>query len=815
MVTQGQGTPAHDCLVHKYEDAQRLTSYPDWHLTGRRDNALGSFDLPTGDSRLAPLADYRLLVHLAFNYRYAPRQNNLHLSEALGYSADKLTEAQQGFGRSFLNEISDHHFWEQIYVRRPIRERQLLEMLEKDELVILAGERGSGKSTLLHHLIENQLPDDMTTLVVDLHRDFNLARRKGSDRPDSDSVLDLTLSRLRQLTAIEGTAGFDKYCAYTLFSSDKLALNKLALASRAGLDPNLFGEDWIRYYADNKSDPAVVRLVETTYEEQPTSTKLIEIVRYFTQIEGKQLLIAFDNSDDMRNPEQAALVQKLYYIQQPLRYVGERFIPIVTVRAENLRAIRRGLGGGGFYSSVLVRLEGEYRAFGSTQDPPTAPIPDATTNEPDLDEPDVLPSDAQIQGLSVNGRFPEHILLALVSKRLEAVHRSQLIEQIGSRLEVQELATSLGFTSGIALMRSQGRAFQQFLLESSEARQVIEDLEMWHNGSIRNIARDISGAINALCSGLTSGPSYAELVLEAPLVHRRELRSLLFRQQVFNETVSLDRSVLSTVSLFDDPYVSDQPLKVNFPIFHVMLYLANRENEHVPVTQIITDMERVGRTADEVIDCLTRLAAPRDGGEDTGLISVEPFPEAGEPIVRERAIAYSLPAGNYLIERLAKTVEYSFWSALTGSIYSLEQACGHVLPDWRPGKPIPRERLNDPLYRAEVSVNYVSRYVGYYMMTPFRKMTFSTTIKQRQFDESRVTFMRDYRNLFKPRLYVNMIARYGQSHIENDLMSLYRLGSGQTDLVDLISSYRKCLNDVARCCRAIELAMSELGHSGQ
>jgi hypothetical protein len=514
-----------------------------------------------------------------------------------------------------LSLALERHFFDELWVERRELPRVLARLAEDSRLLALTGERGSGKSTLLRyiaHQLESPTPNSVKAALPDyaaVRADIfdirlEIDRYRGTDRRGDLCAALFDSFEDRMSAAFELGDPWDAFRA----ASDPHFRN---LRKAAKLAPDDFaGAD-----AAIAEHPDEFRRAAEAFDSAPGLLKLDTLLHFIRRRTGRKLIFFVDNVDRHPQELQVNVAEHLSSLIQS----GAVSSAVIALRPET-------------YRSVQQREKGTF-------------IPDRIELDPL----------ATVEHDEAGTRITSPFFVSFLRKRLAFLGQA-------SRLDLLEGVDPTYAAARLEIYRETLRHITDFL----NSVEILADLVPWYNNSARSAGVSTVVLFRHLLAenewNRESGPSVPS---ERLAWDRRFARSAIYRHMILDDDDV--RPNPSAPMLFSRTYPSYAPAgQVPFLEFHLLAFLSR---DAATIAQIREHaIEVLHTTAKRVDDALNLLWNGR-GVDETGLIYVDeerPTPgtrRAGKSFHRTSPV-HLLPAGALLLDHLAASCEYLFWSAM-------------------------------------------------------------------------------------------------------------------------------------------------------
>jgi len=678
------------------------------------------------------LESYAEIVRAAFAFEYHPD------GPQEVPAAPLTTQLYQAMHREFFNRL---------YVRRKDVERRVLSRAQRPEVVVLAGERGTGKSTIISKVLRVTMRFDLVGYLH--HVDFEVSHNEAFpesvaiEEVDSRTILDFIYNNFRKEVVESGRYGSAlEFRAYLLGYTDHFSRMREDVEHLIEIGEREWDPLWVEIAADLRVDANhKFAELEARYDSTHPRLKIEHLLRYLIDVHDERVAFVLDNIDHLSIRTQAELVTAAIFTKRAL---FGNYLPVICIREEGRELVREDLRKIHVQEFDMVEMESGESVdsyFDDSTDSVTAPTVD--------------------------------LIREIIGKRLRYANEFYLQHSNQDDKALHDLARFLGFASARDFLEEHTAAVMEFFVDADNARAALTDLVKWHNGSLRNVAVDLTEAIAAVCGGLSGGPDYASFLRRVPTMER-EIRSMIFRRQVLNRSQRTRGSVVSPgVLLFDVRFPAASGARVAFPRLRVLQYMTSRgraDAEDLTVRQVSSALAQVGIDAHAVREALFDLSAPRDDAGDTGLIRIAQGRPAGPADLLDEWRVRPLSSAAFLRRRLSATAEFMLWSALKGRNDTLAAAVRSVIPGWKPGSIVDLTDGISPEFRSTVATNYFVYYVAFYDLLPFRDhlRDWFSGVKSPLNDQT-AEFACRYRRVFGPRLISRGIVTMMRKHVSLDL----------------------------------------------
>jgi energy-coupling factor transporter ATP-binding protein EcfA2 len=510
----------------------------------------------------------------------------------------------------WLDTELTRYFFEELWVPRPEVHRVVEALAERHTMIALTGDRGSGKSTLIHYLFAS-LSATRTNFVK-------------TALPNRAGIL-VDALQLRHLLRIKRASGRFDLCT-TLYES----LSRQVLATPESLvrwDAFLVASDphfervarRVRSAGQGLATAEVLaRFTDeleadrVLFDEADGIDKLVAILQFIRRERGHDLMMFIDNVDRYTREFQVNVAYHLNELVSSGTLIGG----IVTLRPENFRYVRQHQAGE--YFSEQIELN-------------------------PLDSLESVPPDDS--DLSAKDSF----FFDFFSKRLAFLEaRLRLIPDIDPERAAADIAHY--------------RAMIVDIRRFAKTVHIFGQLTKWYNGSARATAISFVSLLRREILSRPSGGAGAKPSWERVAYDERYTRSAIYRHIIID-----DDDIVRTPSapmLYSAGYPTCATAEdVPFLELHLLHLLSRSAMAVDEIQQHAANLFRA--PASRVSEALKVLWDGR-GMDDTGLVYIDQPVEVmpSLPRIRAQAEVRVLPAGKLMMQTLASSCEYLFWSAL-------------------------------------------------------------------------------------------------------------------------------------------------------
>ena len=228
----------------------------------------------------------------------------------------------------------------------------------------------------------------------------------------------------------------------------------------------------------------------------------------------------------------------------------------------------------------------------------------------------------------------------------------------------------------------------------------------WHNNSIREMSGSLYAYARSFMEPAWLGSTEGAVRISEPPTRMRDARTALIRHILFHNTnTEIRNGYPSLHPAFDIFRVQDDgPAGQSFVFLRMRLlqYLVNRSQATTRVGKVRRDFRVFGVNGERIGEELRALAHRE--GYVSGLVRLDGVAD-GDGEFSDDLEVELLPAGHLLVSRLAKTVEFLFWHAVTD-----ERARADISQklDLRPRRLVEEETFNSEVMRVRVALAFVN-----------------------------------------------------------------------------------------------------------